>query len=279
MELDPDHLRTWIGRTFASDDLVTPRTANALAAVLDDPVTLTAGDPAPLGIHWCLSPDIVPMQRLGEDGHPAGGGFLPPVPLPRRMWAGGSLEFMDELRVGDPVHRSSRIEDVAVKKGRTGLLCFVAVRHDYATVRGAALSERHDIVYRDGNGRTAIAPPEPRAPLADRTDVVAATPMLLMRYSAASLNGHRIHYDREYCIREEGYPGLVVHGPLQATLLLRMAARLRSAAPLRFSYRAAAPLFDGQSFRVHGSRCDSEDHLWVTDADGRVTMTAEATAA
>ncbi|MGD9866207.1 MAG: MaoC family dehydratase N-terminal domain-containing protein [Pseudodonghicola sp.] len=275
MELDIDHLKSWIGKTRESRDTVSPRLANSLAAVLDEEPGLTAGDPAPIGIHWCLSPDIVAMRGLGPDGHPARGDFLPPVPLPRRMWAGGELCFSGDFRVGDEVLRRSRIEDVAVKTGRSGTLCFVAVRHEYVTPRGTALEERHDIVYRaiepsKGAPAPATDLPEPEARIE-----IDGTPTLLMRYSAATFNGHRIHYDRDYCRDEEFYPGLIVHGPLQANYLLRMATQMHGdRLPRRFRFRGTAPLFDGQVFSVNGRHTAEELELWVRNAAGVVTMQA-----
>ena len=274
--LDIDHLRSWIGKTSESDDAVSPRLANALAAILDEEPGLRRGDIAPAGIHWCLSPEIAPMHRLGPDGHPARGDFLPPVPLPRRMWAGGELVFHGEFRVGDAVRRASRVGDVAVKTGRSGPLCFVAVHHDYHGPRGLILSERHDIVYRGAGAPAATAPPVAALPATAQRLEVAATPLLLARYSAVTFNGHRIHYDREYCLQQEGYPGLIVHGPLQATYMLRMARQMNGGAlPRRFAYRGAAPLFDGATFTVNGARTDGGTLLWVADDRGVMTMRAQ----
>lgn len=276
-ELDIDHLKTWIGSERESFDTVTPRLANSLAAVLDESCDLGAGDPAPVGIHWCLSPEIAPMSGLGADGHPARGGFLPPVPLPRRMWAGGELRFTGEFRVGDEVHRVSRVEDVAVKTGRTGALCFVRVHHDYYTSRGAALGERHDIVYRAIEAPGGGEPPKEELPAPDVQLHVQGTPTLLSRYSAVTFNGHRIHYDRDYCIREEFYPGLIVHGPLQATYLLRMARQLNGDRfPGRFTFRGTSPLFDGAVFTANGLRGEDGIRLWVRNAAGVTTMQASA---
>lgn len=284
--IDEAHLRTWIGKERTVEDEISPRLAASLAAVLDEPVSFAPGDTAPTAIHWCLSPDIVPMSALGPDGHPARGDFLPPVPFPRRMWAGGELRFLDDLRVGDRVRRTSRIQDVSVKEGRSGALCFVAVVHAYETGRGLALEERHDIVYRTlepaGAKATSEKPagtkPAAEAPApADREERVNGDPVLLMRYSAATFNGHRIHYDRAYCIEEEGYPGLVVHGPLQATLLLRLARRMNGGAyPATFAFRGVSPLFDGQAFTVK-ARQSAPLSLWIENAAGRTTMTATAT--
>lgn len=277
MEPDIEHLKTWIGRTRESRDVITPRLANSLAAVLDQTPTLAEGDVAPPGIHWCLSPEIAPMSGLGPDGHPARGDFLPPVPLPRRMWAGGELAFAGELRVGDAITRRSRIADLALKTGRSGALCFVTVTHDYLGPQGTVLSERHDIVYRPlETAAPAAAAPLP-VPAAVESERVEASPVLLARYSAVTFNGHRIHYDRDYCQREEGYPGLLVHGPLQATLLLRLARRRNGdRMPALFRFRGVSPLFDGGRFSVNAGEADGQRQFWVCGPDARPTMLASA---
>ncbi|MBH1974678.1 MAG: MaoC family dehydratase N-terminal domain-containing protein [Rhodobacteraceae bacterium] len=278
MDLDVDNLKRWIGAERISHDTITPRLAASLAAVLDAPTNLSDGDAAPVGIHWCLSPEVVPMHALGPDGHPARGDFLPPVPLPRRMWAGGELLFSGDFRVGDTVRRRSQVTDVAVKSGRSGVLCFVTVRHDYSTPRGLALQERHDIVYRGMTEGKAESPAALiAAPKAEKTHSIAATPVLLMRYSAATFNGHRIHYDRSYCQTEESYPGLVVHGPLQATYLLQLACQMNANTfPARFSFRGLQPLFDGAPFSVNGKQTGPDTSLWVENASGAMTMQASA---
>ncbi|MFC3075219.1 FAS1-like dehydratase domain-containing protein [Shinella pollutisoli] len=275
--LDIDHLRTWIGAERRSTDVITPRLANGLAAVLDRPCDLAAGNPAPPGIHWCLAPEIAPMSALGSDGHPARGVFMPPVPLPRRMWAGGELRFSGAFRVGDEVRRVSRIADVAEKAGRTGTLCFVTISHDYSTAAGLVLSERQDLVYRAIEAPPAGEPRKADLPQPDRRAEIEGTATLLMRYSAVTFNGHRIHYDRDYCRNEELYPGLVVHGPLQATFLLQMAVDMDGGRlPSQFGFRATAPLFDGTVFSLNGRREDDVTRLWVVNDQGVVTMEARS---
>ncbi len=274
-EIDIDTLRQWIGAARETRDTISPRLAHSLAAVLDDPAEPGEGAAAPPGIHWCLSPDIVPMSGLGPDGHPARGGFLPPVPLPRRMWAGGRLRFHDTFRVGDEIRRRSRVDSVEVKHGRTGALCFVAVDHEYYGPSGLVLTERHDIVYREITPGEAAPAPDAIAP-AEVREEVAASPVLLARYSAATFNGHRIHYDRDYCREEELYPGLIVHGPLQATFLLRLAAKVLGRMPLTFTFRGTAPLFDGQRMSVNANRAPVGLTLWTAGENGAVTMQATA---
>ena len=180
---------------------------------------------------------------LGPDGHPTRGGFLPPVPLPRRMWAGGELEFFEPLRVGDDSKRTSRITDVTIKTGSTGTLCFVSVEHIVSTPRGMALRERQDIVYRDMGGAAPSAKAPPPAPVAKHRESHVSDPVLLFRYSALTFNGHRIHYDRDYVTKVEGYPGLIFHGPLQAALIVEFAAKLHggtAAEEIQLSRPAAA---------------------------------------
>jgi 3-methylfumaryl-CoA hydratase len=272
---EAEHLRRWIGRTSDAEDIVTRHLVDGFRATLEPHLAPIADDEAPHLIHWCLAPGAAPMDALGEDGHPAKGGFLPPVPLPRRMWAGGEVRGTAPLRIGDRVTRHTTITDVAVKDGRTGPLCFVTLEHEIATARGVAVRERQDLVYR---GPAAGAPPqagETEEP--DLAWTVEASPVLLFRYSALTFNGHRIHYDRPYAQAVEGYPGLVVHGPLQATLLFHLAAVRAGRPPARFGYRAVAPLIDGQAFRIGiRRRAEGDAEGWVRDAAGRVTMKATA---
>ena len=277
--LDLSHLKSWIGKTRSAQDTITPRLAASLAAILDEEVAFAEGDLAPPGIHWCLSPDIAPMSRLGPDGHPARGGFLPPVPLPRRMWAGGRLHFHGAFRVGDRIERRSLVRSVDIKEGRSGTLCFVTVAHEYHGGDSLLLSEEHDIVYREI--APSVVPPAPAEPR--RGDIsleIEATPVLLARYLAVTSNGHRIHYDRDYARNEEMYPGLIVHGPLQATYLLRMArTALGGDVPERFEFRGLAPLYDGQTISINAGReADGRLDLWVAAGNGAVTMKANTMA-
>jgi 3-methylfumaryl-CoA hydratase len=278
--LDLDHLRQWIGRSTEASDIVTAQLVRGLRATLFlDIGAPQPGDAAPFTVHWCLAQPVFPMSELGPDGHPTRGGFLPPVPLPRRMWAGGELEFLDTLRVGDEVTRRSEISDVTVKTGSTGTLCFVAVTHLVSTARGVAIRERQDIVYRDLPGSPSPAPAKPPAPppQAQHRESHFADPVLLFRYSALTFNGHRIHYDRDYVTKVEGYPGLVFHGPMQAALLVEYAARLSGgAAPRKFSYRGIQPLFDGSEFSVNANRTAAGMELWTANAAAMPTMKANA---
>jgi 3-methylfumaryl-CoA hydratase len=272
-ELDLDHLRSWIGRTELQRDRLTARLATAYrASLLDDARPAEPGEPAPPGIHGCLAPPIAPMSALGPDGHPARGGFLPPVPLPNRMWAGSRMRFLDELLVEDEVERRSTVADVTLKLGRTGPLCFVTVEHVYTTKRGEAVREEQDIVYR---GQTsAPAPAQARAKsaaaasAAELQRMLEPSPVLLFRYSALTFNGHRIHYDRRHATETEGYAGLVVHGPLQAALLLLLATGARPGGRVRrFDWRGRRALLDREPILLCGAWRDVATlDLW-TGAD------------
>jgi 3-methylfumaryl-CoA hydratase len=278
---DLDHLRQWIGRSTQASDIVTAQLVKGLRATLfmeiGDP---KPGDAAPWTMHWCLAQPVFPMSELGPDGHPTRGGFLPPVPLPRRMWAGGELEFFDALRVGDETTRTSRIADVTIKTGSTGVLCFVSVDHLVTTARGTALRERQDIVYRDISSAPATAPAKPAAapPVAKHRETHMADPMLLFRYSALTFNGHRIHYDRDYVTKVEGYPGLIFHGPMQAAFIVELAAKLHGGtAPKKLGYRGLQPLFEGSEFSVNANDTGAGMELWTANSEGQPTMKGTAT--
>lgn len=276
--IDIEHFRTWIGRTKQDRDVVTPRLAASLLAVYDRPVAAKEGDIAPPGVHWALSPDIAPMSGLGTDGHPERGGFLPPIPFPRRMWAGSTLHLSGDIRVGDVVTRTSTISDVTLKSGESGALCFLKMWHMFSTPRGVAISEEQNLVYKplDDAAPKAPSPPPPvDQRTADFTVQVNASATLLARYSAVTFNGHRIHYDRPYAISEEHYPGLVVHGPLQASLLLVHTVE-RKGWPATFSFRAMRPLFDNQPFTLNGAEVDGNIDLWVKSSTNETTMQGAA---
>src|SRR4051812_18466536 len=217
----------WIGRTREASDLVTPRLMAEFGATFAPHLAPVASGIAPPALHWCLAPDTPSADSLGPDGHAAKGGFLPPVPLPRRMWAGGQIETPADLRVGDRVTRTETVRDVAFKTGRSGRLAFVTVDHAVATERGVAIRERQDIVYREAANAqtgTAAAPERDDPGAYEAVWDVPASPTLLFRYSAMTFNGHRFHYDHTYATQVEGYADLVVHGPMQASLLLNLAA-------------------------------------------------------
>jgi 3-methylfumaryl-CoA hydratase len=277
--IDLDHLRQWIGRTTEATDIVTAQLVKGLRSTLFQEIgEPKPGDAAPFTVHWCLAQPVFPMSELGPDGHPTRGGFLPPVPLPRRMWAGGELEFLDTLRVGDEPKRTSRISDVSLKSGSTGTLCFVSVQHEVTTPRGLAIRERQDIVYREMTSTASPAKAPPPPPSAKHRESHLANPVLLFRYSALTFNGHRIHYDRDYVTKVEGYPGLIFHGPLQATFIIELAARLHGGKPPRkFSYRGVQPLFEGSEFSVNANENGDGLELWTANSEGHPTMKGTAT--
>ena len=274
-----DTLRHWIGRTEARDDLITATPVAALSATLDRyDAAPAAGTVLPPLWHWLYFTPLTRHSEIGEDGHAKRGGFLPPVPLPRRMWAGGRLDFLQPLRVGETVTRVSTIQDVTVKEGRSGALVFVCVRHEFTNAQGLALSEEHDIVYRDAPQAGAPQPAPTPAPRDEqfRREIVP-DPVLLFRYSALTFNGHRIHYDRSYVTGVEGYPGLIVHGPLIATLLMDLLRRnLPDATVTRFAFKAVRPTFDIHPFTVCGKREGNTVTLWGRDHEGWLTMQATA---
>jgi 3-methylfumaryl-CoA hydratase len=279
-KLDLDHLRQWIGRSAEVSDIVTAQLTRGLRATLFQEIgEPKPGDAAPFTTHWCLGQPVFPMSELGPDGHPTRGGFLPPVPLPRRMWAGGELQFVDALRVGDVATRTSRISDVTMKTGSTGVLCFVSVQHEVTTSRGIAIRERQDIVYRDVSGTAQAAPAKspPPLPVAQHQEKHVSDPVLLFRYSALTFNGHRIHYDRDYVTKVEGYPGLIFHGPLQASFIVELAAKLHGGQPpKKLSYRGVQPLFEGSEFSVNANTGDNGMELWIANAEGQPTMKGTA---
>ncbi len=275
----PGTFEAWIGRTEERCDIITAAPPAALSATLDrdDPAPV-AGTPLPPLWHWLYFLPMARQSELGPDGHGKRGGFLPPVPLPRRMWAGSRLEFVHPLRVGDAVVRTSRIAAVTSKSARSGPLVFVTVEHEIANETGVAIREAHDIVYRDlpVPGAATTAPEAPRDESFARE--IVPDDVLLFRYSALTFNGHRIHYDRRYVTEVEGYPGLIVHGPLIATLLLDLLRRERpDAVVARFDFKAVSPLFDLHPFTVCG-RPDGERtySLWARNSAGGLAMQARA---
>jgi 3-methylfumaryl-CoA hydratase len=270
-------LEDWVGREEERHDVVTAAPLAALGALLDrDDPPPRAGDAAPPLAHWLYFLPTYRQSAAGPDGHAARGGFLPPVALPRRMWAGSRIEFARPLTVGAQVVRRSRIASVAPKAGRSGPLVFVTVRHEVSDSSGLVLSDEHDIVYRgEGGAAPAVAAPSGEA----WHRGIKPDPLLLFRYSAVTFNGHRIHYDHPYATQVEGYPGLVVHGPLIATLLVDLLRRNRPDVTLRsYTFRALRPLFDTASFSTCGAPEASgrSARLWARDHEGAMTMEAVA---
>lgn len=280
--LETDALRKWIGKTKSDQDEVTAGPIAALSATLDydQPLPQTGEPLAPLR-HWLYFPDLTRQSRLAPDGHAQRGEFIPPVPLPRRMYAGGRIRFLRDLHVGDAITRLTRISDIQHKQGRTGPLLFVSLLHEISHKGELAVSEEQDIVYRNDPEPGEPAPPTKRAPTnAQWSQEIQPDPVLLFRYSALTFNGHRIHYDRQFATEIEGYPGLLVHGPLIATLLIDLLRRHQPKAKItQFTFRALRPLFDVASFQIAGrlERQGQEAHLWASDGQGLLATEAAAT--
>ena len=297
MHVDIEHLKQWIGRTEARTERLSPFPANALAATLDrDDQPYADGSPLPPLWHLVYCLPAPRISGLGYDGHAARGGFLPPVPLPRRMWAGGRFTFARALEIGTEVTRTATILNVAHKAGRSGALVFVTARFDFSDSGGIAMSEERDIVYREPIAPGAPEPaPAPANENATWERTIHPDPVLLFRYSALTFNGHRIHYDHEFATKQEGYPGLVVHGPLLATLLVDLVRRHRPEAEIKtFTFRAVTPLFATHDFAVCGSPGLSAPprgegsgvggrgetvNLWARGHSGLLAMEATATLA
>ncbi len=282
--IDLSTLKQWEGRQEHLTDEMTAFPVKALKATIEAPYVGDGqkGEALPPLWHWLYFLPLHAQSSLGEDGHARKGGFLPPVPLPRRMWAGGRFGFQAPLRVGEQVEKISTIASVNAKEGRSGRLVFVTVRHELSVAGEQRLWEEHDIVYRDLPAADApVVTPTP-APVGTWQRKITPDDVLLFRYSALTFNGHRIHYDRRYVTQVEGYPGLIVHGPLIATLLLDLLQReMPNATITEFHFRAVRPTFDTSHFCVNGEPSDDGKtvHLWSSDAEGYLTMDATATIA
>jgi 3-methylfumaryl-CoA hydratase len=274
---DTQQITDWIGQTELARDTVSVWPALALSQALDHNDAPSLGAKLPPLWHWLYFLPTHKANELGYDGHARLGGFLPPVPLPRRMWAGGRLRFERLLRMGENAERESRIADISFKTGRSGSLAFVLVRHTINGDQGGRIVEEHDIVYRAAPVEGSATPPPLPAPAqAQWTREINPDPVLLFRYSALTFNGHRIHYDRDFC-RSEAYPGLVVHGPLIATLLLDLLhQKLPDAHVSEFSFKAVSPLFDIHSFSLHGRTDGAHATLWALNHQGELAMSASA---
>lgn len=267
----------WIGKSETRHDVITPGLLQRFCATIDRPVT----DEIPQGLHWCLCLPDAPSAQLAEDGHLAKGGFLPPIPLPRRMWASSKVAFEHPLQLGDAISRVSTVASIEEKSGKSGDLVFVAVDHETSVGDRVAITERQNIVYREP--ATTAAPASltsnetPDLSGWDWQQKIVPSEPLLFRYSALTFNSHRIHYDKPYAVQEEGYPGLVVQGPLMATLLLNLAARELGVNRLsRFSFRGQAPAFANAAIYLVGKQEGENIALAVIGSDGKEIMTAQS---
>ncbi len=277
--MDAGTLETWIGKQRTIDDVIDSRQARLLAATLDCEDTLREETGLPPLWHWIYFAEAVPTRETGPDGHAALGGFMPPISLPRRMWAGGRLTFSAPLRFGAQARKTSTIAAIDHKTGRSGPMVFVTVRHVIESEGRECLTEEHDVVYLEPRRRDVPPPPPPAPPRgADMTRTISPSAVWLFRYSALTFNGHRIHYDVDFCRDVEGYPDLVVHGPLQATLLADLAGQVAGDRPLAsFAFRAVSPVFADKDFTVAAKTDDETGTAWAMNPEGALAMQATFT--
>jgi len=273
-----DDFAQWIGRKEQASARVSDWLVRQFHATFAPHLAEASADVLPLLAHWCLAPDAVEEARLTADGHPERGGFLPPITLPRRMWAGGEVTVRGEFHAGEGVTRTSVVRNVTRKDGRSGMLWFVEVTHDTAGSVGVMVSEKQTIVYREAGAQSAAAvPPTVTREEATRVEQVGTSTVRLFRYSAMTFNSHRIHYDLPYARDVEGYAGLVVHAPLQATLLAHFAAKIVGRSPQTFRYRATAPLIAGNPLELRAAETPDGLACCICNAAGGMTMEATAT--
>ncbi|MEM8659480.1 MAG: acyl-CoA dehydrogenase [Pseudomonadota bacterium] len=271
-------LQSWVGRTKTLHNDMSPFHAQAFAAAINRTDAPGNGDPLPLPWHWLYFLEPTPRDATGEDGHPRKGGFLPPVPLPRRMWAAGTLKIDRPLVLGQSAEKISTITSVEAKEGRSGPLVFVNLKHDLMQDGQLCITEEQNLVYREAPREQVQLPPgEKVSEQPDLTRELNPDPVLLFRYSALTYNAHRIHYDRKFAIDQEFYPALVVQGPLLATLLLQLAYDHCPGASIgHFTFRALRPTFDNHSSSLYCKQNENTLKLWSTDHEGGLCMTAEA---
>ncbi len=274
-DIDMDHLNQWIGKSETIEDAIAPVPAQLLAATLDHETVPQVGDELPPLWTWVYFLPVPRQSNIGADGHPKRGGFLPPAPLPRRMRAGGSFSYESPLRIGDTARLVQTVADIKLKEGKSGTLLFVTVDCEIFAGTKRTMVEEMNLVYRDHPAPNAPPPPATAPPTDPEWSVVIdPDPVLLFRYSALTGNTHRIHYDREYAMNEEGYQGLVVHGPLTATFLMDLIGREMPDARIKQTrFRATRPLFDGRPFTVEGKREERGATLWAVDPEGAMAMT------
>ncbi len=267
-------LKAYVGRNRIERDVVAASQAQTMAALLDlDPAEFQTGAALPEYWHWIYFKPIVPQSNLGIDGHPRRGTFLPPIELPRRMWAGGRLQFLQPIGIGDEIERKTEILSVEEKDGRSGKLVVLKLRHLISNASGPCVDEQQDLVYceipkSDQTSRRQTTPPDD----VQWKETFLPNVVILFRYSALTFNNHRIHYDYPYVTQVEGYRGLVVHGPLTALLLLEAAKRHTKKAPISYQYRAIAPLFNDEPITLAGRTKETESDVWAIGPTGAVAM-------
>jgi len=277
-----DDLRNWIGKTQSVEDFLAPWPSKALIATLDErDAEPRMGDPLPPLWHWLHFLVVAPLSIVGPDGHGERGEFLPPIDLPRRMWAGSRFRFDGApIRIGETAKRVSAIKSIEPKTGATGAMVFVTVEHTLSGPKGTSLVEEHDIVYREAaKPGEAMREPKPAPSDATTAKTIVADPVLLFRFSALTFNGHRIHYDQPYVTGVEGYPGLIVHGPLMGLLQIELARRaVPDKTPATFEFRALSPAFSGAPFTVAARRePDGSLATWIANAKGGLAQQGKAT--
>ena len=280
MNINVDELKSWIGNDEIAFDEVSQSLEARFRATLDeDPGNPQKGEIASSGLHWALAPAIVKSSLLGKDSHPKKGEFLPPVPLPRRMWAGCRTHFLKPLKIGDLVKKRSSVVDINLKDGKSGLLCFVTANYEFFVDDQLMIKEDHDLVYRDYNkeDKTIFVKNDLPFVKSDYEEKIFAHPTMLFRYSAITFNGHRIHYDYPYSTEEEGYKDLVFHGPLQATLMLRAAEKYKKAKVKSFSHRGVAPVYANDDLIINIKNKPNDSlNCFTSTKDAGMTMKAEA---
>lgn len=273
------NFEAWIGKKEVQTDVANARSVAMMQALFNQADKQLAE--VPHLYHWCYFLPIVNQNQLAEDGHPHKGDFLPPIPFPKRMWAGGRLQFLAPIQVGQKIHRESEITKVEFKQGKSGDLYFVTVKHSIYSADHLAIIEEHDIVYREASNQL-LAPAKSASVLVQKPysykKPFPIDSVTLFRYSALTFNGHKIHYDRAYCMEKEGYPGLVVHGPLLATCLLHFVKQEHPDQQVAtFNFRALKPVFDFHQFSVCGDIQAQAAELWIENANGEISMQATVT--
>ena len=280
MNINVNELKSWIGNDEIAFDEVSQSLEARFRATLDeDPGNPQKGEIASSGLHWALAPAVVKSSLLGKDSHPKKGEFLPPVPLPRRMWAGCRTHFLKPLKIGDLVKKRSSVVGINLKDGKSGLLCFVTANYEFFVDDQLIIKEDHDLVYRDYNkeDKTIFVKNDLPFVKSDYEEKIFAHPTMLFRYSAITFNGHRIHYDYPYSTEEEGYKDLVFHGPLQATLMLRAAEKYKKAKVKSFSHRGVAPVYANDDLIINIENKPNDSlNCFTSTKDAGMTMKAEA---
>ena len=267
----------WIDKTTQVEDTIRLQPANFMEATLNRPPKLKEGDNLPPLWHWIYFLEAKPESDLGRDAHPKKGDFLPPIQLPRRMWAGGRFTFCNDLVIGEKAKKITTIRKIVEKEGSAGPLCFITLEHKIYSKEEVSIIEEQDLVYlQDQQGSKSLPLAQNNLERPDFSQEIHPSEILLFRYSALTFNGHRIHYDLDYARNVEGYDGLVFHGPLTATLLLDLALKEKNKPIKKYSFRGTAPLSNLDCFWIEGKSEDDSVILWARRKDGVVAMKAKA---